>query len=292
MENSVILGAFDKLVQDSIVFYDEDQKIVQHNEGKLTFSFVLTRALLKKPTFENKTEQSDQSKNEMQLRPGSDINTNGFEIGNVGESHVIVVNKFAFARPHLMLVSSDGYRRQFEPLDLIDLEAVWSSVMSMSNDYIAFYNCGRDSGCSRLHKHIQLMPMPTMSFASFLDIEGGKETEVPYIWAYKRFASGAITATNLVEIYNLLLKEATHVYTKATGKESSIQAGVAIPHNMILSKRWMVVLPRRQAAINKEAGANALGMLGVIAVATQNEIDNWVQSGLIESLKALGVPRF
>lgn len=228
----------------------------------------------------------------MQLRPGSDINTNGFEIGSVGESHVIVVNKFAFARPHLMLVSSDGYRRQFEPLDLIDLQATWSSIMSMSNDYVAFYNCGRDSGCSRLHKHIQLMPMPAMTFASFLDVDGGKETEVPYIWAHKRFTSGVITATNLVEIYNTLLEEATIAYTKLTGQKSRIQAGVAISHNMILSKRWMVLLPRRQAAVNKEAGANALGMLGVIAVATQNEIDNWVRLGLTESLKALGFPRF
>lgn len=35
MENSVILKAFDKLVQDGIAFYDQDQKIVQHQEGKL-----------------------------------------------------------------------------------------------------------------------------------------------------------------------------------------------------------------------------------------------------------------
>jgi hypothetical protein len=51
------------------------------------------------------------------------------------------------------------------------------------------------------------------------------------------------------------------------------------PHNMILTKGWMVVLPRRRAAVNKEAGVNALGMLGYIAVATDNEILNWVSAG-------------
>lgn len=247
---------------------------------------------MKKPTFGNKAEQSHQTKEYEQLRPGSDINTNGFEIDTVGESHVIVVNKFSFARPHLMLVSSDGYRRQFEPLDLIDLEAAWSSLMPMSSDYVAFYNCGRDGGCSRLHKHMQLMPMPTKGFASFLDVDDGKETEVPYTWAYKCFAaSEAITAADLVETYNTLLERMTGAYDAATGKGSNMQASAVIPHNTILSKRWMIALPRRQAAINKEAGANALGMLGVIAVATQKEIDNWVRLGLIESLKTLGVPR-
>lgn len=162
----------------------------------------------------------------------------------------------------------------------------------MSSGYVAFYNCGRDGGCSRLHKHMQLMPMPTKGFASFLDFDDGKETEVPYTWAYKRLAAfKAITAADLVETYNTLLERMAGAYDAATGKGRNMQASAAIPHNTILSQRWMIVLPRRQAAINKEAGANALGMLGVIAVATQKEIDNWVRLGLIESLETLGVPR-
>ena len=53
----------------------------------------------------------------------------------------------------------------------------------------------------------------------------------------------------------------------------------------------MVVLPRRRAAVNKEAGANALGMVGVIAVATQKEIDNWIDIGPAKALAELGVPK-
>lgn len=36
---------------------------------------------------------------------------------------------------------------------------------------------------------------------------------------------------------------------------------------------------------------NSLGMLGVIAVATMEEVDNWVRLGLTESLAELGVPK-
>lgn len=48
-------------------------------------------------------------------------------------------------------------------------------------------------------------------------------------------------------------------------------SGAVCPHNMILTTRWMGVLPRRWGAINKEAGVNSLGMLGVIAVAMTKE---------------------
>jgi ATP adenylyltransferase len=60
---------------------------------------------------------------------------------------------------------------------------------------------------------------------------------------------------------------------------------------MILTKRWIIVLPRRRAGINREGGVNAMGMLGYIAVTTQNEIRNWIQLGLGETLGELGVPK-
>jgi ATP adenylyltransferase len=53
----------------------------------------------------------------------------------------------------------------------------------------------------------------------------------------------------------------------------------------------MIVLPRRRAAVNKEAGANAIGMMGVVAVATQSEIDGWIRLGSAAALTELGVPK-
>lgn len=250
----------------------------------------MTKALLKKPTLQNPPDQKDES---AQLRPGSDINTVGFEIGSIGDSHTVAVNKFSFGRPHVMLVSSDGYRRQYEPLDLTDLDAAWKSLQGLGDDYVVFYNCGRDGGCSRLHKHMQLMPMPTKGFAEFLETKDAKETPVPFKWFHQRFdtAKAAVTSTDVVNAYNTLLEQASAAYQASGAKVNDQHPDAACPHNMILSKRWMLVLPRRQNAISKEAGANALGMLGVIAVATHKEIENWTKLGLNESLKILGVPR-
>ncbi|EWG53619.1 hypothetical protein FVEG_17146 [Fusarium verticillioides 7600] len=71
----------------------------------------------------------------------------------------------------------------------------------------------------------------------------------------------------------------------------SAPLGAAVPHNFLLTQGWMIVLPRRRAAVNKEAGVNAIGMMGVIAVATQGEIDNWIRLRPATALADLGVSK-
>lgn len=238
-------------------------------------------------------QNDDTVENDGVRNDGSDISTTGFEIGQVNDTHFIIANKFCYARPHLMLLTTNGYRRQYEPLDMSDLAAIRNILSSMTQEYIAFFNCGRDGGCSRLHKHMQLIPKPLHSFADFLDVEDGtaRPPNVPFQWFYQRLDINNVDAAELTRIYTGLLQQAT-----AVGQGKSEHAGLALsnaacPHNLIMSKRWMIVIPRRRAGINKEAGANALGMLGVIAVATSPEMDNWVRLGLTESLRALGVPK-
>ena len=191
-----------------------------------------------------------------------------------------------------MLLTSDGHQKQYEPLYENDLEAAWTALTAIGReDYVAFYNCGQDGGCSRLHKHLQLMPMPEDSFAAFLNSKGGKEPSVPFQWFYRHFESQHLTPASLTKVYTDLLKQATEVGEGRSEHADTALPRAACPHNMILTNRWMLVIPRRRAAINKEAGVNAMGMLGLITVATKNEINNWVQLGLTEALREVGVPK-
>ncbi|KAF7587797.1 hypothetical protein BBP40_006707 [Aspergillus hancockii] len=293
MEESLILSKFDCLVESGLVLYDDKQQIIEHIDGDLKFQFVLTSALANKPTLTTGQPQPETDTQGPEKREGSDISTAGFEIGAI-DTHFVIANKFCFARPHLLLLTFDGHRRQYEPLDEADLDSAWRILNSVKTDYIAFYNCGRDGGCSRLHKHLQVMPLPANSFAAFLDSSEGREeepeTKVPFEWFYRRF-EGEVAPAALVGVYNDLLEEATKVGGGRGDHAASAPSGAVCPHNMILTKRWMVVLPRRRGAINKEAGVNSLGMLGVIAVATRTEINHWVRLGLTESLEELGVPK-
>lgn len=190
-----------------------------------------------------------------------------------------------------MLLTSDGHRKQYEPLLESDFEAAWTVLTTLDRDYIAFFNCGRDGGCSRLHKHLQLIPRPTGGFATFLDSEGGKEPNVPFQWFYRRFDPLGVTPADLTQVYTHLLSQATEAGAGRSEHADSAPDGAACPHNMILTKQWIIVIPRRRAAINKEAGVNALGMIGIIAVATKNEISGWAKLGLTGALKELGVPK-
>ncbi|RFU24684.1 hypothetical protein B7463_g11653, partial [Scytalidium lignicola] len=290
MEESLVLSRFDSLVKSGVVLHDDKQEIIEHVDEELKFHFILTSALAKKPTFQVlKALEEDNNKSNQPQRDGSDIDTRDFEIGKIGSTHFVAVNKFCFARPHLMILTSNGHRKQYEPLHENDIEVAWAALTAFNNDYAIFYNCGQDGGCSRLHKHMQLMPMPEDSFAAFLDSEDGKEPDIPFCWFYRRLESQHVTQANLTRIYTDLLKQATRVGKGLSQHAENTPPGAACPHNMILTKRWMIVLPRRRAGINKEAGANAMGMLGYIAVATQGEINKWVQLGPKEVLKQLGV---
>ncbi|KAF4434728.1 5 5 -P-1P-4-tetraphosphate phosphorylase 2 [Fusarium acutatum] len=272
MDKSLIEAKFDSLLQAGLVFYDQEQKLIEYMDGGLKFQFLLTSALAKKPTIQTAGAQTQwDNESSQQRRDGSDINTAGYEICDVGSTHVLVANKFCFASPHLMLLTSDGHQRQYEPLNRDDLTAAWSVLSTMGQDYVAFFNCGRDGGCSRLHKHMQLIPKPKDSFASFLDVDDQKEPDVPFQWFYHRFRHSNPGVDGLVNIYNDLLRNATEVGEARSENADSAPPDAAVPHNFLLTQRWMIVLPRRRAAVNKEAGANAIGMMGVIAVATQGD---------------------
>ncbi|KAI1011697.1 hypothetical protein LB503_004324 [Fusarium chuoi] len=292
MDKSLIKAKFYSLVQAGLVFYEQEQKTVEYLDKGLKFQFLLTSALAKKPTIQTAGAQAQQNnESPQQNRDGSDINTAGYEICDVGSTHVLVANKFCFASPHLMLLTSDGHQRQYETLNRDDLTAAWSVLDTMGEDYVAFFNCGRDGGCGRLHKHMQLIPNPNNSFASFLDDDGEREPDVPFQWFYHRFGLSKHGVDDLVGIYNDLLRKATEVGEGRSEHASSPPPRAAVPHNFLLTQIWMIVLPRRRAAINTEDGANAIGMMGVIAVATQDEIDNWLRIGPATALAELGVPK-
>lgn len=193
-----------------------------------------------------------------------------------------------------MLLTFDGHRRQYEALDSHDLTAAVTCLNAMHSeqDYAVFYNCGQDGGCSRLHKHMQLMPMPKDSFAAFLDRAEGEEPApgVPFAWFWRRFGAEGLTPAIAVSVYKVLLKAADKVGRGLGQSASSMPVGAACPHNVIITKRWMVVIPRRRAGLSKATGANAMGMLGYIAVANRSEIDTWGRLGLKDTLGQLGVP--
>lgn len=344
MDESYVLSKFDDLLRSGRVLYDEKQEVVRRldeqlevgnpivlvlqlsqafsGRGKakmrilstgdlkknlLQFHFIVSTALAMKPLRPGSDNEGKGSGASSTDTEGSDISTEGFVISEMnGGSHLLVANKFSYGRPHLLLLTRDASQRQYEPLDQRDIDAMWAALTSAAkHDYMAFYNCGRDAGCSRLHKHMQLVPKPAHSFADFLDNNDNGDNnwtesvapKVPFQWFHRRFDVGAAghvgSAEEVMRTYSTLLEHAAAIQPNiAKQVQSAGAAGATCAHNVILTRRGIIVIPRRRASVEPAGGANALGMLGVIAVASKKEVDDWVQLGLTRALAELGVARY
>jgi ATP adenylyltransferase/5',5'''-P-1,P-4-tetraphosphate phosphorylase II len=149
----------------------------------------------------------------------------------------------------------------------------------MKTDHLIMFNCRTEAGCSRIHKHMQAVPRPT-EFTLFPDKEGPD---------FQRLGRQGKISADLS--YSLL---GTHksLCTEAQAAWQSSFKGTSeyFPHNMVLTKRWNMVFPRRKAEV-QGAGADATGMMGMVWVTNDNQMDHWKAFGPVKVLAELGIAR-
>ncbi|KAH6876794.1 hypothetical protein B0T10DRAFT_532507 [Thelonectria olida] len=224
-----MLSKFDGLVEIGLILHDGKQETVEHIDE---YPISVHSDLCSGP--KKLTLQAPQPQSEANLelysyrRDGSDVSAEAFEMSDISVTHFLEAT------------------RQYGPLYESNPQKPWSLLAALGRCYIVFFNCGKDGGCSRLHKHMQLMRMPEDSFAAFFDSESVEKPDLPFQWFYRRFEPSPTTH----------------------------------PHDVIFTNQWIIVIPRRRGHTNEEASVNAMGMLGAIIVAIHKEINNCVQFGL------------
>ena len=77
------------------------------------------------------------------------------EVGHIGESHVLLLNKYPVQACHLLVITR-GWQPQSGWLDATD----WASVAAVGADTggLWFFNSGATAGASQPHRHLQLLP--------------------------------------------------------------------------------------------------------------------------------------
>jgi ATP adenylyltransferase len=299
MNEDYVLARFDRLVEEGTVVYNEDYRTVTVLDQGLpvrpTLSSPLTELCLTLFQFEfrilkshttkpqaPREPQKPSSSQQPGCRPGGDIGVAGFEMATLGSTHLLMANKFPAARPHLLILTQDGFRRQWEALDIDDLTAAHQGISSLSSRHLLLFNCGIDGGCSRLHKHMQLIPAPDPDkFTLWLDAE---EPQLPFKFFIHRFRDGLPPPDKLLGIYEALLRRAERAVDHA-----ALEGETAIPHNVIMDRKWLVVIPRRSGSWD-DIGANAASMLGMVWVQNEETMDIWLERGPANVLARLGVP--
>lgn len=84
-------------------------------------------------------------------------------------------------------------------------------------------------------------------------------------------------------IYNSLLEKTNKTLKKAS-------AGASSDYNVAFTRQWMVLIPRREMKVVEEQpfGANALGMLGLVGLRSEEERKVWNSMGWKAHVTKLG----
>ncbi|KAL9102142.1 MAG: hypothetical protein Q9163_002673 [Psora crenata] len=294
-----VLSKFDAAVSQSYILWTPTSPIHLIDNGFQTllkfsllstqFQFRLCPQFLQKPQLLSGDTERDGSSEKHPIEqanppPQSDIDNppHIYHIATLPPDHSLLLNKYCVFRPQYLLLTDSPSRRQCEPLEETDLRAAWTALGLLEGEHIAIYNCGQKAGSSRTHKHLQIFPRPA-DFTLFPDRRPNETTNVPYVYDIIRFEDVDPTTAGwerIVDEYTACLRRAR------TGL--GIHEGKDVPHNVVLVKGWMVVIPRRKARLGA-ASANAAGMMGMVWVKTEEELEEWKRHGPSHCLGEFGV---
>jgi ATP adenylyltransferase len=224
---------------------------------------------------------------------------------SLSETHSLVLNKFNIT-PHHVIIITNGFVPQEEPLSRADFTATWRVVDSMPGlGGMAFFNCGSISGASQPHKHIQCIPLPMASsgdgeplvppFESVImpALAHAKDGEViqaqslPFqhgLFKIDRHIDDISIMSQVLEAgYNAIV---SFLESKACGQWTRNDS-----YNFIMTREYMMIAPRRKEFIGS-VGCNSMGFAGSFFLATQQEIDDVKKYGPCNVLAELGFSTF
>ncbi|KAF2668076.1 hypothetical protein BT63DRAFT_426905 [Microthyrium microscopicum] len=280
------LKRFEELAAAERLFYNPTEPEYVTHDG-YTFQFRLIKAFEQKPMPGNDTSDSHAAKPDPFGKPEKDFIIED----DVNNTHILQLNKFCALRPQ-MLLHPRKYAPQAEPLELSDFMAAWDVLPRLERNapHVAFYNCGVESGSSQPYRHIQIIEKPLESeFLLFPDNEDMKERLQATLEFIKPPSSLNVPFYCLVlGIAGRPAKEIHSIYQKMIQKVGET-IGQVTAHNVIFTSDWLCFVPRRKA-LTEDTPANAMGMMGMVWVSSEEERASWDELGMTGHLKELAFP--
>ncbi len=181
-------------------------------------------------------------------------------VAKAGDNHVCLLNKFPVLAPHL-LICSNTFIEQTAPLEHGDF-AAW--IMGYDDpDVLGFYNGGFDAGASQPHRHMQLVktdnPLQRLTVCGELPFE------------HRLFAYDQLDAQLLIADYCRAMSQMGLIVSE----EKDGQAAKCKPYNILLTSRWMLILPR--SANNIEGiFANGINYAGHFLLTNEAQV-RWLE---------------
>ncbi|MFO7907980.1 MAG: ATP adenylyltransferase family protein [Planctomycetota bacterium] len=221
-------------------------------------------------------------------------------VANALDSHLCVLNKYNVVDHHLLIVTRE-FQHQEAQLTQRDFHALWRCMREYES--LGFYNSGTRSGASQRHKHLQLIPSAPgwdtnghpVTLSSKLDAVTspvGRVTRVdglPFHHAFVRRDIDDARDVAGVAIDTLFHYREMMCYVGIDLPES-IDALVATPYNLLVSKRWMLLVPRARECF-RGISLNALAFVGAFLVQDRKQLAQLLEAGPLTALRTVAFPR-
>ena len=207
-------------------------------------------------------------------------------VGDLSDSHVCLLNKFSVVDHHLLIVTR-RFEDQENPLEVSDLDALWAALQAI--DGLGFYNSGSLAGASQPHRHLQLVPLPLPGSARFptaawLDagVSTGTLGEVSDLGLRHSWAS--------LDDLDAGSTEAAAGGLHALYRQMRADLGLAgerAPYNLLLTRQWMLMVPRRRQHC-EGIELNTLAFASSVFLRRRQDLEVLRRLGLREMLRTVG----
>jgi len=203
-------------------------------------------------------------------------------VADLTPTHFCLLNKFNVVDSHLLLVTR-AFEDQGRLLTPADLDAM--AVVLAEIDGLGFFNGGTAAGASQPHKHLQLVPLPLAG--------EGHGPALPI----EPLLAPVLAAADLGEpatVPGLPFRHALLALGGLAAADAAVRADArpAMPYNLLLTRRWMLIVPRSREQVGG-IGVNALGYAGSLFVHDEAQMATVARTGplrLITEAAVAGAP--
>jgi ATP adenylyltransferase len=219
-------------------------------------------------------------------------------VADLSATHLCLLNKFNVIDHHLLIVTRT-FQEQEQLLNLEDFESLWTCMAEF--DGLGFYNGGEEAGASQRHKHLQIVPLPLADRGPKLPIEPMFQTAeftgplgvvpaLPFIHSIAKLEPDFVSdprkaALDTYRLYRLMLEKVG--LNKKDAASNAFQAG---PYNLLLTREWMLVLPRARE-FYESISVNALGFVGAMLVKGDKQMRALRKTGPMRVLAHTGAAK-
>lgn len=217
-------------------------------------------------------------------------------VAALGDSHLVVLNKFPVIARHLLIVTRD-WEAQTATLTLADFSALATVIATHGG--LGFYNGGLEAGASQAHKHLQWVPQDPGSDPALrgLFVAPGTRPGVADMLATLRwrhaFVALAADPWQHQETAAAQLQAAFIQAWRLVGLEAArhdVLPPSLPPYNLLVTRDWLLLVPRRCEKWH-DVSINALGFAGSLFVRSHAQIERLRSAGPLAVLAAVSQPR-